>query len=248
MSLAPSVLPTNLSDLERDLDSAIARIEDVNIPISTLWDPWHCPIEVLPFLAWALSVDQWHSNWSETIKRQVVAGSLDVHRIKGTRPAVEKALSDLGITVDLVEWFEAQPAAAPYTFDITAWVNQNITPGAPSMLGPELYDQLFKAVVNAKNTRSAFTFKVGAKFGPNEIAAGSVVTGPAAIARRDTDAIQAPLECQSTVTAAIAGVGVGLTQHDSQLVMDASPKPALVQVATMVKGSALIYRQMEATQ
>ena len=243
-----SLLPGNLSDLERDLDVAIARIEDINIPISELWDPWNCPLDALPFLAWALSVDQWRSDWSETVKRQVVAGSIDVHRIKGTRPAVERALADLGVTVDLVEWFQAQPAAAPYTFDITAWVNQNIAPGAPSILGPELYDQLFAAVVNAKNTRSGFTFKVGAKFGPNAIGAGSVLEGQAAIARRDTQAVQAPLACQSAIAAGMAGVGVGITRHSAQSVIDASPKAAAVQVASRAQGSAVVYRRMEATQ
>lgn len=242
----PSVLPTNLSDLERDLDSAIARIEDVNIPISTLWDPYNCPIETLPFLAWALSVDQWHSNWSDDVKRQVVAGSLDVHRIKGTRPAVEKALSDLGVTVDLAEWFEAIPQAAPYTFDLIAWVNKNITPDSPTMLGPDLYNQLFAAVVNAKNTRSGFTFKVGAKFGENTLCAGSALGDSAALSRRDANTVQEPLQNQSRITAGIAGVGVGLTRHKSKTIIDASPKAVPVSVASVVKGGAVIYRQMEA--
>ena len=248
MTDKPSLLPTNLSDLERDLDSAIARIEDVNIPTSTLWDPYNCPIETLPFLAWALSVDQWHSNWSDDVKRQVVAGSLDVHRIKGTRPALEKALADLGVTVDLVEWFEAIPQAAPYTFDLIAWVNKNITPDSPSMLGPDLYNQLFTAVVNAKNTRSGFTFKVAAQFGPNTLVSGTLFSGQAELARRDTNVIQQPLEGRSSIGMALSGKGVGLTRHTSQPFIDASPrKAARLKIAALVNGFTIIYRQMEAT-
>ncbi|NRD72714.1 phage tail protein I [Shewanella sp. VB17] len=247
MSAKASLLPGNVSELERDLDVAIARIEELSIPISELWDPWHCPLDALPFLAWALSVDQWRSDWSATVKRQVVAGSIDVHRIKGTRTAIELALADLGVTVDLVEWFEAQPMAVPYTFDITAWVNQNLTVGAPSILGPELYQQLFAAVVNAKNTRSGFTFKVGAKFGANAIGASSVFEGQVAIARRDTQAVQVPLAGQSAMTMAMAGIGVGVSRHSTQSIIDASPTPAAVQVASGLQGSALIYRRVEPT-
>ncbi len=245
--MTASLLPGNLSDLERDLDVAISRIEQISIPIAELWNPNTCPIDALPFLAWALSVDQWRSDWSEKIKRQVVAGSLDVHRVKGTRPAVERALSDLGIEVELVEWFEAQPKAAPYTFDITAWVNDNITPGAETMLGQDLYDLLFAAVVNAKNTRSGFTFKVGAKFGSNTIVAGSVVTGQAAIARRDTNAIQEPLKSKAGIAAVLVGKSVGLTRHNSQPYIDASPNVIAVNIASVMSSGAVIYRRMEAT-
>ncbi|MDN4697153.1 phage tail protein I [Vibrio parahaemolyticus] len=81
-----SILPANVSDLERDLDIALARIEDVEIPISTLWDPWKCPLDVLPFLAWAVSVDMWRTDWPETVKRRIVASSLSVHRKKALAP------------------------------------------------------------------------------------------------------------------------------------------------------------------
>ncbi|MCF1457744.1 MAG: phage tail protein I, partial [Shewanella sp.] len=73
-----SLLPPHLSELERDLEAALARIEDVHIPIATLWDPWACPLDALPWLAWALSVDRWRTSWGENTKRQVVASSLSV--------------------------------------------------------------------------------------------------------------------------------------------------------------------------
>lgn len=170
MSAKASLLPGNVSELERDLDVAIARIEELSIPISELWDPWHCPLDALPFLAWALSVDQWRSDWSATVKRQVVAGSIDVHRIKGTRTAIELALADLGVTVDLVEWFEAQPMAVPYTFDITAWVNQNLTVGAPSILGPELYQQLLPPWSMLKIPVRGLRLKLGLNLAPMPLA------------------------------------------------------------------------------
>lgn len=206
-----SILPAHLSELERDLEQAVARVADVEIPISTLWDPWQCPLEVLPYLAWALSVDQWRSNWSETVKRRVVAASLPLHRIKGTRPAVEQALEALGVVADLTEWFEADPPREPGTFDLIAWANENLTPDVVGFLNDELYDQIATAVTNAKNARSHFTFRVGAKFGPNTVGLASGVSGLGALARRTTDAVQAPLEGFAV------GVGAGATSRAASL-------------------------------
>ncbi|WDE69795.1 putative tail fiber protein [Vibrio phage VPHZ6] len=240
-----SLLPPNVSDLERDLEIALARIEDVEIPIATLWDPWHCPLEVLPFLAWALSVDMWRSDWPETVKRRIVASSLSVHRKKGTRAAVDRALRDLGVTVDLVEWFEAIPKAQRGTFDITAWVNENIT-SEPGYLNQALYDQLRQAVDNAKNTRSHYSFKVGAKFGPNGVGVADAITGLAALARRSADSIQEPLESRASVGAASSMGGVSLSRRTAQAEIDAGPRSSTVSIAGRVQGAVVIYRQMEA--
>ncbi len=241
-----SLLPPNVSDLERDLEIALARIEDVEIPIATLWDPWHCPLEVLPFLAWALSVDMWRSDWPETVKRRIVASSLSVHRKKGTRAAVDQALRDLGVTVELVEWFEAVPKAQRGTFDVTAWANENIT-SEPGYLNQALYDQLRQAVDNAKNTRSHYSFKVGAKFGPNQILAANAITGLAALARRDAQSVQEPLESRASIGAASSFGGANLSRRDAEAKINAVPKPSTFGVVGCVRGAAVIYRQMEAT-
>lgn len=120
-----SLLPGNLGDLERDLDAAIARMESLDVPISALWDPWQCPLDLLPWLAWAVSVDTWKSTWPESIKRRTVANSLDLHRIKGTRPAVELAIESLGLDYRLVEWFQETPAAPRGTFTLDIYVGDD---------------------------------------------------------------------------------------------------------------------------
>ena len=114
----PSILPPNLADLERDIDAALDRFADIKIDTAKLWDPWTCPAAVLPFLAWALSVDQWRSAWTEAQKRRMVAQSLDLHRVKGTRRAVDKAVAGFGLNVKLTEWFEADPPLPAGTFRI----------------------------------------------------------------------------------------------------------------------------------
>lgn len=142
-----SLLPENLGDLERDLDAAIARMEDIEIPISTLWDPWNCPIELLPWLAWAVSVDSWRSHWSEDVKRRTVANSLDLHRIKGTRPAVELAIESLGLDYRLLEWFQESPKAEPGTFKLDVYIEDDSYSATNNA-------ELEQVINDAKNARS----------------------------------------------------------------------------------------------
>lgn len=142
-----SLLPAHLSELERDLDAALARIDDVEIPIATLWNPWECPLDALPYLAWAMSVDQWRSDWTEKIKRQVVADSLRLHRIKGTRPAVELAIGSLGLQYRLSEWFQESPKAEPGTFMLDVYIEDDSYSATNNA-------ELEQVITDAKNARS----------------------------------------------------------------------------------------------
>ncbi len=104
--MTKSLLPPNASQLERDLSEAIARLGDIPVEISDLWNPDKCPLSMLPYLAWALSVDVWDESWTEDVKRAVVRESVAIHRIKGTPGAVEKMCAALGYNVRCLEWFE----------------------------------------------------------------------------------------------------------------------------------------------
>lgn len=108
--------PPSASDLEAELIAASAPIESIDPTIiETIWDAWRCPTVLLPILAYALSVDFWDDTWDEIRKRQVIADSPAYHRRKGTRRAVEEALSTLGIEYDLTEWWEVTPQRRPGT-------------------------------------------------------------------------------------------------------------------------------------
>lgn len=220
--MSASILPANLADLERELDAALARIGLVEIPIATLWDPWQCPLDVLPYLAWAVSVDMWRTDWSEQTKRRVVAGSLDLHRIKGTRPAVLKALESIGLNAELTEWFEESPKGRPGTFSLIAWVNDNLSQAG--FLSEALYDQLYTVIDNAKNTRSHYTFKVGAKFGPNQLITASAATSTA-LSRHGAIVSQQPLVGTGRLAAGAAVAPLGLLR------CSVAPAPAVYGLA-----------------
>lgn len=101
-----SLLPPNASPLEQAVETALVRISAVPVPLRVLWNPDACPVELLPVLAWTLSVDWWDDEWTEEQKRAVVKASIAVHRKKGTPWAVEYGLSVLGFPANVSEWFE----------------------------------------------------------------------------------------------------------------------------------------------
>src|ERR1700726_1232536 len=83
------ILAPNATEYERVLASQVDRLLDLNIPIRELWNPWTCPENLLPYLAWALSVDLWDPQWPLTKRRSVVANSIKHHRLKGTLTGIE---------------------------------------------------------------------------------------------------------------------------------------------------------------
>jgi phage tail P2-like protein len=113
-----SLLPPNSTPLERALEQGVARLGEVPYPLDLLWDPQRCPVEMLPWLAWGLSVDSWDAEWSEQAKRDAVAGSIALHYTKGTPASVKSVLGRFDQLLELVEWHQATPRADPHTFEI----------------------------------------------------------------------------------------------------------------------------------
>lgn len=76
---------------------------DVSV-LSTLMDPDQCPEHVLPWLAWALSVDFWDDNWPEETRREVIREAVIVNRRKGTIGSIRRVLNAAGFsTARIVE-------------------------------------------------------------------------------------------------------------------------------------------------
>lgn len=118
------LLPPNATLLERNAATACAQATALPVALRDLWDPESCPAAMLPWLAWAWSVDTWQDQWTERQKRDTVKAALAVQQIKGTAGAVRQALDAMGIPVRVQEWFNQTPAAAPYTFRLLVDVDQ----------------------------------------------------------------------------------------------------------------------------
>lgn len=101
--MSAALLPPNSTRLERALAGAMSRMEHGQL-VKTLWNAESCPMEFLPWLAWALSVDDWDENWSEERKRRAIKEARRIHEHKGTLGAVRRALTVMGQPdADIVE-------------------------------------------------------------------------------------------------------------------------------------------------
>lgn len=141
------LLPYNATDAERDLADTIARISDVPVIVREVWNPDTCPPNVLPWLAWAFSVDDWDSNWTDEQKRNVIKQSVYSQRIKGTIGAVTRQLSALGYTIQILEWWQQNPVGQPYTFDV--YITSSQYP-----LTVRDYNKVLEVINTNKNLRS----------------------------------------------------------------------------------------------
>lgn len=96
MSTADEILPPHAGPAEKALVKGLVAGFDFPVLIKTIWNADAAPVDFLPWLAWALSVDEWDHEWSEDRKREVIRASIPMHRIKGTRDSVEMTLEAMG--------------------------------------------------------------------------------------------------------------------------------------------------------
>ena len=139
--------------------------------IASQWDPYNCPVEMLPWLAWSLSVDNWQENWPEHVQRDVVANAVKVHKHKGTVGAVKRALASLHLKIEFFEWFEEvhdvylapYQSGEPNTFIFIAWANDELYTSRQIVLDQSLYDEIYRVTNQTKPQKAHFDFLVGVK-------------------------------------------------------------------------------------
>ncbi|EPJ7186846.1 phage tail protein I [Citrobacter amalonaticus] len=135
------LLPVGSSALEVAAAKAAAEIGRVPVPLRTLWNWRTCPVNLLPYLAWALSVDRWDFNWPEATKRSVIASSFFVHQHKGTISALRRVVEPLGFLIEVREWWQLNEE--PGTFRLVVGVLDN-------GITDEMYQELERLINDAK--------------------------------------------------------------------------------------------------
>lgn len=91
--------------------SAEARLSVLYANIDSL------PENVLDILAYDFKVDWWDTSYTTEEKRQTLKDSWKVHRMMGTKAAVEMAISAIYPNTTVEEWFEYD--GRPYHFKLT---------------------------------------------------------------------------------------------------------------------------------
>lgn len=136
------LLPTNSSKLEKRAAECLREAVKNPIFIADLINPKKCPAHLLPYLAWALSVDKWDDAWSEEVKRLSIEQSFLIHKQKGTITAIKRVIEPIGYLIDLKEWFNTSTMQAG-EFSLTVEV--------PEIgLNEETYNELVRLVDDAK--------------------------------------------------------------------------------------------------
>lgn len=97
------LLPPNATPMERAVDAASARLDDLPVAVRDLWHPARCPLALLPWLAWALDVETWDPDWEPALKRRACAEAFEVHREKGTPAALRRILRLIGAVYEFTE-------------------------------------------------------------------------------------------------------------------------------------------------
>ena len=154
--MADDLLPPNATPQARAIAAACAGLGALPVPLPSLWAPDTCPAGLLPWLAWALGVEDWDATWPEHTQRAIIKASIPLRRIRGTRAAVENAVRPYGSTLVLREWWETTPAGAPHTFQVLI----NYGAGMETVTAKFQAD-IVAAVARAKPLRSHFTVGVG---------------------------------------------------------------------------------------
>ena len=134
-----------------------ASVMPLPVSIATLWDADHCPAELLPWLAWALSVDEWKAYWPENVKRARVRTAIAIQRRKGTIGSVRDVVAAFGGSLAVREWWEHEPPAEPHTFDVV----MTIAGQKGDAVSSAYIDDIIAEITRTKPVRSHFTFTQG---------------------------------------------------------------------------------------
>lgn len=116
--MSDRLLPVGSSQLEVAAAETCARLQQLPVPLRTLWNPQTCPLPLLPYLAWAWSVDRWDQEWPEETRRAVVAASQFIHRRKGTISAIRRVVEPLGYVINVHEWWQTSEPPGTFRLDI----------------------------------------------------------------------------------------------------------------------------------
>lgn len=156
--MTKSLLPPNASALDLAAEAVLGRhLSEIPQPHRSLWNPGTCPIELLPWLAWAMGVEAWRSDWPEHIKRAIVRNAVEVQRKRGTIKSVRDTVASFGGAISIREWWQTSPMGQPHTFELVfAMSGQDGEQASAAFV-----QDVIAEVSRVKPARSHFTFIQG---------------------------------------------------------------------------------------
>ncbi|WP_323162863.1 phage tail protein I [Stenotrophomonas maltophilia] len=150
------LLPPSSTSGERALVDAVS-VRPLPVDITSLWNADTCPADLLPWLAWALSLDDWKPYWPEAVKRARVRTAIAIQRRKGTVGSVRDVVAAFGGSLLVREWWELEPKGRPHTFDVV----MTIAGQKGEQVTAAFVDDVIGEISRTKPVRSHFTFTQG---------------------------------------------------------------------------------------
>ncbi|MGP8432045.1 phage tail protein I [Paraburkholderia fungorum] len=162
--IEPSLLPPPLRrDLNcRTLETIAARLSALDLTPLVLYDVDKVPASLLPHLAEQFNVlgdAGWDVADTDDERRALIREAIALHKLKGTRYAVQRALDLMGVVAVIVEWWQRNPQGVPHTFSIMVQLKDQPI-GAPPIDASRV-DQVRRVVTFWKPARSHFTMTMG---------------------------------------------------------------------------------------
>lgn len=161
--VADRLLPRSATPLMRGLLTAeLVRLAEISPAlIATIYDPHRCPASLLPFLAYAVSVDTWDRTWPEDIQRAVIAASPEVHRLKGTVQSIRRALEPFGWRFAITEWWEHDAPEQAGTFIADVFVNATLADPDGGVVSPAAIRAATEILATTKPVTRPSTLRIG---------------------------------------------------------------------------------------
>lgn len=154
--MTSSLLPPNATTLDRAAEAvSVAALQAIAQPHRALWNPDTCPLEHLPWLAWAMGVEAWRADWAENIKRAIVRNAIQVQRRRGTIASVRDTVASFGGAIAIREWWQTTPKGRPHTFELV------FTMTGQDNASAAFVEDVMAEVARVKPLRSHFTLIQG---------------------------------------------------------------------------------------
>ena len=123
------------------------RFSALDLNVLTIYNIDNLPSDVLPHLAEQYHItgnEGWKFCKNEQEKRELIKNAIKLHKYRGTKYAILKALEVINIKANLLEWFEY--GGEPFRFKISLDMS--------SSYDSELELQIFDLINENKNVRS----------------------------------------------------------------------------------------------
>lgn len=116
-----SLLPELSTPLELALEGVVHErlLEDLgDRTLMNVYDVDMVPAVLLPLLAWQWALDVWDPSWSEAQQREALRNVPETMGARGTAASVRGAVRPWSAALEIVEWWQEDPPADPYTFTV----------------------------------------------------------------------------------------------------------------------------------